>query len=528
MRDHGAGASVRASQLMDQAASPGQPAIARDRWTLPAGRHNGEPSVDPAGVAVLEQVPTQLVPRVASSQRWVRRASVPVRVGVDIAMLALASALALATDSGRPLLVSLVFVFDAAVLASLVSRRGYDPRKPLDVLEDVKRSIYATSLATLVTTTVAAVLTPDDVAFVDYLRLWLFATIAVSVGRIAVTRASLAARRNGLLGAPTLVVGAGIVGRLTAKRLLDHPELGFRPVGFLDKDPLESTTSPLPVPILGASWDLERVAAERGVECVVFSFSSAPHDVMLSMFDECDRLGIRSLVVPRLFERVPSRLDVTHVGGLPLLETLAVDPKSFQYAVKYALDRLISAVTLVVLAPLFLAISAAVLVSLGRPVLYRQDRIGLDGRRFKMLKFRSMRPAPADDEHAPAFDGRQAPGGVEGADRRTRVGSFLRRTSLDELAQLINVAKGEMSLVGPRPERPEFVEYFGENVRRYTARHRVKSGITGWAQVNRLRGRTSISDRVEWDNYYIENFSLWLDLKIVLLTIPEVFRARAE
>ena len=153
----------------------------------------------------------------------------------------------------------------------------------------------------------------------------------------------------------------------------------------------------------------------------------------------------------------------------------------------------------------------------------RQRRVGRDGRFFEMFKFRSMRPAP-EGSHELTYSQETAPGGVEGADRRTRVGSLLRRTSLDELPQLFNVLRGEMSLVGPRPERPEFVNYFNENIYRYGERHRVKSGLTGWAQVNGLRGKTSLADRVEWDNHYIENFSLWLDLKIMLLTIPEVLR----
>jgi lipopolysaccharide/colanic/teichoic acid biosynthesis glycosyltransferase len=136
--------------------------------------------------------------------------------------------------------------------------------------------------------------------------------------------------------------------------------------------------------------------------------------------------------------------------------------------------------------------------------------------------------AAGDSVAALEFVLERAPGGIEGADRRTRVGRFLRATSLDELPQLLNVLNGEMSLVGPRPERPEYVEFFGQHVYRYGERHRVKAGITGWAQIHRLRGKTSIRDRVEWDNYYIENFSLWLDLKILLLTIPAVLRVRSE
>ncbi len=169
----------------------------------------------------------------------------------------------------------------------------------------------------------------------------------------------------------------------------------------------------------------------------------------------------------------------------------------------------------------------AVLFTLGRPLFFRQVRVGRDGRTFGMLKFRTMRPIAEADVTAQAIDlpPDTAPGGIEGDDRRTRLGTLLRRASIDELPQLINVLKGEMSLVGPRPERPEFAGLFEESVYRYSDRHRVKSGITGWAQVNGLRGKTSLADRVEWDNYYIENWSLWLDLKVLLLTFLAVIHS---
>ncbi len=173
------------------------------------------------------------------------------------------------------------------------------------------------------------------------------------------------------------------------------------------------------------------------------------------------------------------------------------------------------------------ALALAVWVSSGRPILYRQERIGRDGKRFDMLKFRSMRPAGAQTRLDIVLAGDTAPGGVEGDDRRTRIGTFMRRTSLDELPQLLNVVRGEMSFIGPRPERPEFVEIFEEKVYRYGERHRVKSGITGWAQVSGLRGKTSVADRIEWDNYYIENWSLWFDLKILLMTLAVVARPGA-
>jgi lipopolysaccharide/colanic/teichoic acid biosynthesis glycosyltransferase len=181
--------------------------------------------------------------------------------------------------------------------------------------------------------------------------------------------------------------------------------------------------------------------------------------------------------------------------------------------------------TLVVLAPLMIILALLVKVSSPGPVLLSQIRNGRDGREFGMLKFRSMRLHPATmspDSSLLELLADVAPGGVEGYDRRTRIGALLRRTSLDELPQLFNVLRGEMSFVGPRPERPHYVKLFGTEVARYTDRHRVKSGITGWAQVNRLRGKTSISDRVEWDNYYIENWSFALDLKIIAMTVAAV------
>ena len=447
---------------------------------------------------------------------------------VDAAMLLLAASVAVATDDDHSIWLPTIAVSVGVTLYILSTRRAYAPRMKLEVLEDVRLAVAASAIGAMAGLAFDTFFRSGEPSAYDSLRLWVLTALILSCGRIALTQSVLRSRTRGGLGSPTLVVGAGLVGVLTARRLIDHPELGLQPIGFLDKEPLETRyAEPVPIPVLGASWDLEEVVRSRQVECVVIAFSNAPHDEMLWLLDECGRLGLRTLVVPRLFERVPSRLEITHVGGLPLLETLPTSPKSVQYAIKYALDRLVALLLIAALAPLLASVAVAVRLSLGAPILYRQERVGLDGRRFAMLKFRTMHAA-SDGEHLLDFTPAQAPGGVEGTDRRTRLGRFLRRTSLDELAQLFNVAKGEMSLVGPRPERPEYVQYFTENVRRYDARHRVKSGITGWAQIHRLRGKTSISDRVEWDNYYIENFSLWLDLKILVRTIPEVLRGGVE
>ncbi len=448
------------------------------------------------------------------------------RVAVDVATLLLATMITRAV-LGVELSTAALLLFNAVAIALMVGWRAYAPKVRLDVLDDIRLASVSTAVAGMIVISAGA-LTSSTVDPNQILVLWLFSAALLAIGRIGATGVALHRRRTHKAGMNTLIVGAGTVGRLTAGRLLEHPEFGLRPVGFLDKEPIKVADTPLPLPVLGGSDDLEVTVAERDVDCVVIAFSNAPHDEFLHLLDECDRIGIRALVVPRLFERVPSRVSVEHVGGLPLLEMHATCPRNFQYALKYALDRLLGVLLLVVLSPVFIAIAVAVRVSLGRPTLYWQVRVGLDGRPFSLIKFRTMRTDQALADEALEFVADRAPGGVEGSDRRSRMGRLLRASSLDELPQLMNVVKGEMSLVGPRPERPEYVEYFAAHVHRYEDRHRVKGGITGWAQIHRLRGKSSIQDRVEWDNYYIENFSLWLDLKIMLLTIPAILRVRAE
>jgi exopolysaccharide biosynthesis polyprenyl glycosylphosphotransferase len=244
---------------------------------------------------------------------------------------------------------------------------------------------------------------------------------------------------------------------------------------------------------------------------------------------QCDELGLEVSLVPRLWESINVRVSMEHIGGMPLFRLRTVKPKGWQFAIKHGLDRLTAAILVLLLSPVLIAVTLIVRFSSPGPIFFRQRRIGRDGRAFDLLKFRSMR-IDADPEPAPhgnvsvLLPEDTAPGGVEGADRRTPVGKFLRRSSIDELPQLLNVLRGQMSIIGPRPERPEFVELFERRIDRYDDRHRVKSGITGWAQVHGLRGKTSLTDRIEWDNYYIENWSLWLDMKILLMTITAVLK----
>jgi exopolysaccharide biosynthesis polyprenyl glycosylphosphotransferase len=507
--------------LTDHAIAEGD---AAERGTAPA-QHGAAPAQNGQGTAefrhdaVVTPLPVAVPER--SRRRWAMHALV-----VDVAMLVVANALFLLEGAGYG--VGILIAFDAIVVGLVASWHGYTRRLRLDTLDDLRVTFTSTAVAAMTVIAIDAVGANGEPGVYPALRLWLLAALLLAGGRLVSGLVVAWLRSSSRTAAKTIIVGAGRVGRLTAIRLLDHPEFGLHPIGFLDAEPMEISGTPLSLPVLGTSANLSRVVGAHDVECAVVAFSTDSHDDLLDLLDECERLGIRALMVPRLFERVPSRLQVTHVGGLPLLELLPTSLHSIQFAVKYAFDRIAALALLVLLSPLLFVLSIAVAVSLGRPLLYRQDRVSLDGRRFNMLKFRTMLHAPEDEEQEERFDPDVAPGGVEGADRRTRVGTFLRRWSLDELPQLVNVVKGEMSLVGPRPERPGYVEYFREHVRRYDGRLRTKAGITGWAQIHRLRGQTSISDRVEWDNYYIENFSLWLDFKILLRTIPEALKGRAD
>ena len=449
------------------------------------------------------------------------------------AMAAAGLSAGMADVSQTPIGWSLAFV--AIALLALAANGAYNPRFSLQFLEDLRYVLGATAIAAMGITFARVVLNEGPEIAGQEVRAWMFAATYLAAGRAGARLVQANARRQGMGGSRTLIIGAGRVGHRVASRLMDRPEFGLKPIAFFDADPLEMDDGvDLPVLSRGADEDpsdrIDAIVGEFGIEEVIVTFSLAKHEFELAIVRRCLELGVGVSLVPRLFEGVPDKTLLERIGGIPLISVHPSDPRGWQFDVKYTLDRAAAAVGIVVAAPLLIFAAAGTWFTLGRPVLFRQPRVGIDGRQFDMLKFRTMRPPRGDADQALQEDLERglAPGGVEGGDRRTRFGAFLRRTSLDELPQLINVLRGEMSMIGPRPERPEFASRFGSEVHRYDDRLRVKSGITGWAQVHRLRGRTSIADRIEWDNYYIENWSFWLDFKIALLTVLAVFRDRSE
>jgi len=334
--------------------------------------------------------------------------------------------------------------------------------------------------------------------------------------RVALYSVIRQSRKHGRNLRRVLIVGAGKVGRRLAEAFRQYPLMGYDVVGFLD-DQKEGPE------ILGQTSDLAQVmddleASDRPIDSV---YIALPVQALSKVRDVTEALSTRLAsvcLVPDIlqFDLLNSR--ISEVDGLPVIHLADEPPIAFGRIVKRGIDILFSAAVLLLLSPLYLLIALGVRLSSPGPVLYKQLRMGLNGHQFHILKFRSM-PLDTESESGPVW-------AKAGEKRATRFGSFLRRTSLDELPQFVNVLKGDMSVVGPRPERPHFIEDFKNRVPRYMLRHKMKAGITGWAQVHGLRGDTSIEKRIEYDLYYIQNWSLGLDLRIMLLTLWRGFVSR--
>jgi exopolysaccharide biosynthesis polyprenyl glycosylphosphotransferase len=463
--------------------------------------------------------------RVLDASRWRQ-----VRFVIDVVVLYAAAGAAFWADQSSLSFTDawIALLFPPAVLLLLRGQRATDERFQGSMLDAATQVLGVVSLASMLVVAVTSILGgghPVGIA----VRLWLFGAVYLGISRVVLLSVRRHVVRTETFAVPTLVVGAGVVGSQLARRLLSEPVYGLRPVGFLDANPLPTSTpySAAAIPVLGGLENLAEAVVTTGARHVILAFSEEPDHILADKVRECQQLGLEVSLVPRLYEQINERTTLDHVGGLPLLTLHAVDPRGWQFAIKHTIDWSVAVLALLLASPAMTVMAIAIKLSSRGPVLFRQRRVGRDGREFNLLKFRTMREV-GGEAGATAFVLPEdvAPGGVEGTDRRTRVGRLMRDLSLDELPQLINVLRGDMSLVGPRPERPEYVEIFLHDVAGYEHRHRVRSGITGWAQVHGLRGQTSIADRVEWDNYYIQNWSLRLDFRILALTVAEILRFR--
>lgn len=384
----------------------------------------------------------------------------------------------------------------------------------------------------------------------------LFTWVAVLVGRLAIRQVLKGVRAQGLNRKFILLVGVTAATGRFLEQILSHTEYGYHAIGYLDlmntasgsridaaawqqaihhiaaaSEPQERSTlvreqlETLRVPCLGGLDQLDQVLSQQIVDHVVLTLPHEASALLSPLVMVAESHGVHALLVPDFIDILPSKPRFADFAGLPIVDTryAPLDDAVNSFA-KRAFDIVFSVLVLVLLSPLYAAIAVAVRLSSPGPVIYRQERLGKNRRAFCMYKFRTMRHPDAgaqssEDEEESAWTVPHDP-------RRTLVGRWLRSTSLDELPQFWNVLRGDMSVIGPRPERPHFVEQFRTDVPKYMIKHRVRPGITGWAQVNGLRGNTSIEDRIEYDLKYIEQWSFTWDLRIVLLTVLKGMRHR--
>ena len=349
----------------------------------------------------------------------------------------------------------------------------------------------------------------------DYSRVvivyfWLLSIGALWFSRAAFREALRFARRRGYNLRYAVVVGGGELATTVVQRMQGRPDVGIQVLGVVGDDK-DGTGG---VRWLGGYADLRAVLDAHTVDHVILALAHEDYGRLAGLLDAVGDEPVTIHVVPDLLRFASLRGGVEQFEGMPFIHLRESPLYGWSSLAKRVFDFAFSLAVLALLWPVLVVLAAAVRVTSNGPVLYRQERMGLDGQRFHMLKFRTMR-ADAEKGTGPVW-------ADAGDSRRTGLGTFLRRFSLDELPQFINVLRGEMSVVGPRPERPVFVERFRQTVPGYMLRHKVKSGITGWAQVNGLRGNTSLDKRIQYDIEYIERWSLWLDLKIIAMTVARV------
>jgi Undecaprenyl-phosphate glucose phosphotransferase len=381
-------------------------------------------------------------------------------------------------------------------------------------------SILAVVFGIIATLYVQTYIAPNDTgAFQVSQAVWglfLVLNVALAFGLRELMREVFERRwRAGLGLKRVLIAGSGELGRLVADKIIEHRELGYQIVGFVDDRAEGDHLGYRGLPLLGTIEEAAPIALRESIDHLYVALPPDQHLRMIDLIESTSRECIDVKVVPDLLQVIALRARLEDLDGVPVINVNDVPLQGLNSLVKRGIDMAISAMALAVLAlPLALVAALVRLTSKG-PVFYHQERMGLDGKSFTIVKFRSM-SHDAERDTGPVWAQHNDP-------RVTAFGRFLRRSNIDELPQLWNVLRGDMSIVGPRPERPHFVAQFKHRIPQYMLRHKVKAGLTGWAQVNGWRGNTPVEKRIEYDLYYIENWSVSLDLKIMWLTLTKSF-----
>ena len=380
-------------------------------------------------------------------------------------------------------------------------------------------TIFTVVFGIIVTLYVQTYIAPNDRGAYEVSQavwgLFLVLNVALTFALRQVVREVLERRwRSGIGLRRILIAGCGELGRVVADKIIEHRELGYQIVGFVDDRPGDHLGY-RGLPVLGTIDDTTEIAAREQIDHLYVALPPEQHVRMIDLLDATTRECIDVKVVPDLLQVIALKARLWDLDGVPVIDVNDIPLQGLNSVVKRVLDIVISGIMLLILAIPLGIIALLVRISSRGPALFRQQRMGLDGRAFSIVKFRSM-VDDAERDSGPVWT-------RENDARVTALGKFLRKSNLDELPQLWNVLRGDMSIVGPRPERPHFVEQFKHRIPQYMLRHKVKAGMTGWAQVNGWRGDTALDKRIEYDLYYIENWSVRLDLKIIWLTIVKGF-----
>jgi exopolysaccharide biosynthesis polyprenyl glycosylphosphotransferase len=421
------------------------------------------------------------------------------------------------------LYIGLLTTYVGTLLVVFFFARLYHLPRAISRIDELYKTIGAVSLSAMMSIAVSVLIFKNSALELDFPRAmiiyaWLLTVVFVVLGRQVHHWVQGALQARGLGRDRVLVVGVGETGQSIFEKIRRRPQLGYEVVGFATRNPDFALSEVNGATVLGCTDQLTELIDQYQIDEVMIALPEATHDEIINLVAKCERASLSVKVYPDVFQIIASSVSIDDLGGLPLLSMRDVRLRGWYATLKRAMDVALSALALILLSPLMLFVALLVKLESKGPVFYVQERMGLDARPFMMIKFRSMR----QDAEA------NGPGWTRADDpRRTRIGAIIRRINIDELPQLINVLIGEMSLVGPRPERPVYVEQFKRSIPRYMQRHQEKAGITGWAQVNGLRGDTSVAERTKYDLWYIENWSFLLDLKILIRTLFRSFFDRS-
>ena len=417
---------------------------------------------------------------------------------------------------------NMMFIQTLTLLTVFFFSRLYHTVRAVSRVDEFYQIFGSVSVGTMLAVAVSGFVFKNSVLDLDYSRAmiiyaWLLTLMLMTLGRFLHYLLKSRLQAQGWGADRVLIVGTGEVGQMILQKIQWNPWLGYKVMGMIEANG-DANERAFSVPVVGGPERLADLIKEYEADEVIIALPEASHQEILMLISQCERGSVSIKVFPDVFQIMASEISIGDLGGLPLLSVRDVALRGWRRTVKRAIDIAGSGLGLVFLSPFLIFLAFLIKRDSPGPAFYAQERMGLDARPFWCLKFRSMRPDAEKD--GPGWTTKDDP-------RRTRMGEFLRRVSLDELPQLINVLLGQMSLVGPRPERPVYVEQFRRSIPRYMDRHLEKAGLTGWAQVNGLRGDTSIIERTKYDLWYNENWSLRLDFKILIRTVSSMLRDRS-